>query len=258
MDLAGALGLGDRACVAFVGAGGKKTAMRQLVTAGTASGQSVGYTTTAAMPPPPEIELVVDDDPDRLAESLAARHAPVAFASAWIDSPERVPEKVTGVRPGFIDRLWEGSRFDWIVCKADGARMREFKAPNDGEPVIPASATHVVPVVSLQAVGEPLTEAVVHRPERVAAIAGVDVGARITPAVVAAVLASPDGALKGIPPEATVTPVLNKADTSAGQATGETVLREALGRTERFDSGLVTSFHEDVCQAVERADDAAG
>jgi probable selenium-dependent hydroxylase accessory protein YqeC len=257
MDLGAALGLGDRACVAFVGAGGKKTAMGQLVTEGTASGQAVGYTTTAAIPPP-ELDLVVEKDPDRLAESLAPQQPPVAFASEWIDSPERVPEKVRGVSPAFVDQLWHETSFDWIVCKADGARMREFKAPNDSEPVIPATATHVIPVVSVQAVGEPLTETAVHRPERVAAIAGVEVGTEITPAVVAAVLASPAGALKEIPPEATVTPVLNKADTSAAQATAETVLRKAMARTDRFDLGLVTSFHEHVCQQVERAEEGPG
>jgi len=60
--------------------------------------------------------------------------------------------------------------------KADGARTRLLKAPNEREPQIPASADRVVPVASAGAVGEPLTAETVHRPERVAAITDAAVG----------------------------------------------------------------------------------
>jgi len=52
MELSTALGLSDRALVAFVGAGGKKTAMHRLATEGTERGYDVGFTTTTQMPPP--------------------------------------------------------------------------------------------------------------------------------------------------------------------------------------------------------------
>lgn len=42
--------------------------------------------------------------------------------------------------------------------KADEARRWEFKEPREREPQIPATSTHVVPVVSVHAVGSPLNE----------------------------------------------------------------------------------------------------
>jgi len=81
--------------------------------------------------------------------------------------------------------------------KADGARTRLLKAPNEREPQIPASADRVVPVASAGAVGEPLTAETVHRPERVAAITDAAVGDEITPELVGRVLAHEEGGLKG-------------------------------------------------------------
>ena len=64
------------------------------------------------------------------------------------------------------------------------------------------------------------------------------------------VLASRDGGLKGVPPSAVVTPMVNKADTPERQETARAVLDHALARTDRFARGLVTSFEADVCFAV--------
>jgi len=117
------------------------------------------------------------------------------------------------------------------LVKADGARLREFKAPGEREPQIPPNADVVVPIASAHVVGEPLSEELVHRPERVAALAGREIGAEVRPADVAAVLASPDGGLKGVPESATAVPVVNKvddeADASAARAVAEGVLDHA-------------------------------
>jgi probable selenium-dependent hydroxylase accessory protein YqeC len=272
MRLAEALGLGGSEHVAFVGAGGKKTAMGRLATEGTRRGVAVGYTTTTAMPPPADLPLVVGDlgvddddgartdecddgDDDARPSPLADRDPPVAFAREWVSDPARADRKVRGFDPGVVDDLFAAGRFDWLLVKADGARRREFKAPGDAEPVVPRSATHVVPVASVRAVGDPLTEATVHRPERVAALSGAAVGDRITPETVGAVLASPDGGCRGVPPGATVTPAVNKADTAALRETAVAALDHALARTDRFDRGLVTSFETGVCETVDRGPD---
>ncbi|WP_135537031.1 selenium cofactor biosynthesis protein YqeC [Halostella pelagica] len=249
MQLADALGLGDRELVAFVGAGGKKTAMHRLATESTERGYNAGFTTTTEMPPP-DLPLTVTDvevSPYALTED----EPPVAFAREWVSDPDRVARKVRGFDPGPLTSVFDRGFFDWLLVKADGARMREFKAPGSGEPVIPEKATQVVPVASVLAVGEPLTEAVVHRPERVASITGLSVGDAITPEAVGDVLASPDGGLKCVPDAADVTPIVNKADTPDRQETARAVLERALDGTSRFARGLVTSFERDVCLAVE-------
>lgn len=242
MDLAGELGLGDRALVAFVGAGGKKTAMAHLTETATEQGRRAGYTTTTHMPPP-DYPLVLTDTPS---EGLGSVDTPVAFAHERVPNPERATRKVRGHDPGTIGRLFEQDAFDWLLVKADGARRRECKAPGDDEPVIPARSTHVVPVVSVTAIGKPLDEQTVHRPDRVAALTDLDVGERLTPTAIGAVLAHPEGGCKSVPEGAAVTPLVNKADDAGRQETARAVLDAALTRTDRFDCGLVCSFESDV------------
>ncbi|WP_459191102.1 selenium cofactor biosynthesis protein YqeC [Halosimplex sp. J119] len=250
MPLAAALGLGDRELVVFVGAGGKKTAMRRLTATGDDRGLDVGYTTTTAMPPPPDIPMTLQTRSGH-PFVISDRDPPLAFADEWVNDPDRADRKVTGPDPSFVRAVYLGGVFDWVLVKGDGARRREFKAPGEGEPVIPAVATHVVPVVSVRVVGEPLAEGVVHRPERVAALCDLSVGDDVTPSAVAAVLAHENGALKNVPPGATVTPLVNKADTADLRETAWSVLTEAFRRTSRYSRGVVASLEADRCDVVE-------
>ncbi|SFR31116.1 selenium cofactor biosynthesis protein YqeC [Halorubrum sodomense] len=116
------------------------------------------------------------------------------------------------------------------LVKADGARLREFKAPSEREPQIPRNADVIVPIASAHVVGEPLTEERVHRPEAVAAITGREIGDELTPADVATVLASPAGGLKDVPGDATAIPVVNKVDDEADATAARAVAREILYR----------------------------
>jgi probable selenium-dependent hydroxylase accessory protein YqeC len=249
MDLADALGLGEEELVAFIGAGGKKTAMGHLVAVARDRGLAVGYTTTTHTPPPADMPLVVEDA-DTVADGLAGTESPVAFASERVEDADRAVEKVRGFAPGVLSDLFEAGRFDWLFVKADGARRREFKAPGPDEPVVPEAATHLVPVASVRAVGKPLAAPTVHRPERVAAIADVDVGEEVTPATLGTVLASEEGGLKGVPDGAVVTPVVNKADTIELREQAREAVRTALARSGRLSRGLVTSFEEGYCERV--------
>jgi len=140
-----------------------------------------------------------------------------------------VPERDRGDRyrgydPAAVDEI-SAAHDGPVLVKADGARTRLLKAPNDREPQIPPGADRVVPVASVGAVGEPLTEETVHRPERVAAITDAEVGDRITPELVGRVLAHDAGGLKDVPPDATAIPLVNAVD----DADDEAVAREIAG-----------------------------
>jgi len=102
----------------------------------------------------------------------------------------------------------------------------------DTEPRIPDTADVVLPVASVHAVGEPLTDALVHRPERVAAVADLDPGDRLGVGDVATVLASPEGGRKGVPEEATVIPVLNKVDDDDLERTARDIADEIHARAD--------------------------
>lgn len=249
MELARALDLGDRELVSFVGAGGKKTSMARLVEEA-GERHRVGYTTTTHMPPPESLPVVVAEA-GTIADRIAATPPPLAFASRRVTDPARVDAKVKGFEPSVLDRLFADDLLDWIAVKADGARMREFKAPGDGEPAVPQASTLVVALVSAKIFDQPLSEEVVHRPERVAAIADVDIGSAITPSLVGTVLADPAGGLKAVPEEARVVPMINKADDEAERELARKALRAAFEGSDRFAAGLVTSFEADVLEKLE-------
>ena len=77
----------------------------------------------------------------------------------------------------------------------------------------PASTT-VLALVSAKIFGQPLTEAVAHRPERVAAVIGARPGDLVTPEHVARLLTSERGALQGVG-SATVIAIINMVDDEA-------------------------------------------
>jgi probable selenium-dependent hydroxylase accessory protein YqeC len=86
-----------------------------------------------------------------------------------------------------------------VIVKTDGARKRWFKAPNQSEPVIPPWAHICVTVVSREILGQPLTSALVHRPERVAELTGLKVGDVVTSQAVGTVLTHPETYAPKIP-----------------------------------------------------------
>ena len=247
MDLRRALGVRGRAVVAFVGAGGKKTAMSQLVRE--AGDRSVAYTTTTNMPPPPDLPLVLLT-PEQLDSMDRTESGAIALARGSIDAPERVSTKLRGFDSETIDRLSRREIFDWILVKADGARQRELTAPAAHEPAIPASSTVVVVVVSVDAIGHPVDSAAIHRPEQVAAVAGIDRSDTVSVEAVAALLTADDGGLKGVPPDSRAVLLVNKADTEEQRETARSLIDAVVVRTDRFDSGIVSSFDRNYLDVV--------
>ena len=221
MDLVEALGAGaGLTCV--VGAGGKKTTLYALA----ARIPRAVVTATVRIPifDNRVADVAVTDDPVAAVEG--ANEWPVGVV------PEREGDRYLGYDPETVDAIAASGAADAVLAKADGARTRWLKAPNDDEPRIPASTDTVVPIASVRVVGEPLSEERVHRPERVAAVTGLDLGDRIQAEDVATVLASEDGGHKGVPDGATVVPLVNMVDDDALEATAREVADGVLDRTD--------------------------
>lgn len=212
----------DRGTTCVVGAGGKKSTIFAL--ADRLPRAVVTATVRIPMFDGRVASVTVTDDP------VAA----VRDAEAWPVGvvAERKRDRYGGYDPAVVDELAAAGVADAILVKADGARTRWLKAPGEHEPRIAPGTDVVVPVASVRAVGEPLDETHVHRPGRVGAIAGLDRGEPIQPAHVAAVLASDDGGLKGVPPDVTVVPVLNMVDDAALEATAREVAEAILDRAD--------------------------
>ncbi len=243
MTLATALRLGQSEVVALVGGGGKTTTMFQLAAEIVAGGGRVVTTTTtrifeAQIALAPAHFIAGQTSLEALAEALdrtghllitgtvdAAAGKAMAVPLEMIRQWQHLPGQPT------------------LIIEADGSRMRPLKAPAEHEPVIPPETTVVVPVAGVDVLGRTLSDQYVHRAARAADLAGVSIGTTITPEIVARLLTHPAGGLKGAPPSARVTPLINKvenADDLAGaRQIAELVLQAgrcsgvALGRVRR-------------------------
>lgn len=200
--------------VCMVGAGGKKTTIYHL--ANRLSRAVVTATVRIPIFDRQVAEVVVTEDP---AAALDGRTAwPVGLV------PEQEGnDRYMGYKPSTVDDLAAAHDAESILVKADGARTRWFKAPNESEPRIPDSADVVVPIASAKVVGKTLSEDHVHRVQQVADITGLDPGDVIEPKHVAMVLASPAGGQKNVPSGAHTIPLINMADDPALAAVGSEI-----------------------------------
>lgn len=216
--------------VAFVGAGGKKTAMYRLAAHHPGP---LGLTTTVRMTDFPEdLDAVrVLGEPGELTAGVpkaAEGSRRVAFAG-----PSYREGRLTGVSPEFVAEFHARAGFAATYVKADGARMRWIKAPGQGEPRLPPGVSTVVGVVSARVLGRPFDERIAHRLEELAAITGLEPGEPIAPEHVARLLVHPQGAAKGVG-EAELVPLINMVDDEAAEAAARAVADRALAEAPPF------------------------
>lgn len=205
--LSGALGLGERDLVAFVGAGGKSTLMFTLADQLVAAGRTVVITTTTKMGAG-QLDRFPNSPRSTAPEDVAAaleRPGPVLV----FETHDR--QKVTGLSPEAVGDVFARTSVDYLLVEADGAHGRSFKAPARHEPVIPETATVVVIVFGADAFGRPI-DGEAHRPELVAGLAGCEVGDVISPEVVATVFGHRDGGLRGVPTGARTVVAITKVN----------------------------------------------
>jgi molybdenum cofactor cytidylyltransferase len=197
--------------IAFVGAGGKTSALFRLADELRAEGWRVLATTTTWIASH-EIEHA----------PLAARLTPdvtLKMIREWLneygfvllyghEDPEQ--HEIGGLHPVMIRELVDAVNSDVLLIEADGACRLPMKAPYDHEPVIPPDASLVVPVVGIDVLGQPLDEQHVYNAERIQARYGYPDGAAILPAWVAVTLRDPQLGLRGVPETARVVALLNK------------------------------------------------
>lgn len=238
--LAGALRVGRGDVVSFVGGGGKTTSMLRLARELSAAGLRVVATTTTH----------IAEDQIRLfpayisseETALLGKHLD-RYGQCLVAGLPDGKGRVFNISPDVIIELKSRPDIDCVLIEADGSKSRPFKAPAAHEPVVLGITTVLIPVAGMNCIGMPLDEAVVHRPEIVAAIAGFAVGSPITPGMVAKVLTHPDGGAKGLPPGARLVPLLNKIDTADMQAAVETA--EKILAFPNVDSVVAGSVDRD-------------
>jgi molybdenum cofactor cytidylyltransferase len=237
MNLAQALRYSNTQSVAFVGAGGKTTALFQLA---------------RQLPPPVFVTTTTHMGVWQL--PLADNHFVVQTEEA-VRSFEKSPPSGVSLFTGLIegDRA-RGLPFDvlkWIheiskrhhvplLIEADGARQKPLKAPEAHEPPIPDFVDLVIVTAGLSALGKPLTDKWVHRAELFKQLNDLAKNSRVTLRRVAQVLLHPEGGLKNIPSGARRIALLNQADTPELQA-----------KAKQLAGGLLAGYHAVIIASLE-------
>ena len=236
MKLTEALGR-DKGVICLVGAGGKKSSMYHL--AATHAGR-VLLTSTAHMYPyqANKIDRLIEWDDEAAGFELNESERVVALASKT-DTPKRIG----GISADDLAETLDRHAFDLCVVKGDGARARWIKAPAAHEPIIPAVADVVVPIISIKSIGRPLDDRTAHRPEQIAALVGNRPGDLITVSAVTKLLSHDQGSLKNTE-GFEVVPMLNMVDNQRLLNMARKVARQALEATNRFDRVLLASMKQ--------------
>lgn len=236
-SLAKALRVKSSPCIAFIGAGGKTTAIFQLA---------------RELPTPVIVTATTHMGVWQM--GLADKHI-------MTESPAPIEELehglngvtlVTGEADGDRTKPVSAELLNWLyqfcgyhaiplLIEADGSRQKPLKAWADHEPPIPAFVELVVEVVGLSGIGKPLGTDYVHRPEIFSVLSGLSIGETVTAEAVTHVLLQEAGGLKNIPSEARKSILLNQADTPELQSMGRTMAHSLL---EKFDSVVLSSLKE--------------
>jgi molybdenum cofactor cytidylyltransferase len=245
MRLADALRIAPRRVVAFTGAGGKSTAIGRLTSELSEESHVIITSTTKLhqrQSSLAESHLIAREPKDlNPLGSLLDEHSSVLVTG---EAAEGEPKWV-GVDAPTLDALHTLSQETGciLLIEADGARGRSLKAPADHEPVVPHYTDLVVSVVGLDVIGAPLNDEWVHRPERASSLLGLIEGEAIKPEHVSALLCDPSGGLKGVPEEAEVRVLLNKAETPERQEHGRAIARLLL-TTSRVRAAVLSSVSQ--------------
>jgi molybdenum cofactor cytidylyltransferase len=220
--------------LAFVGAGGKTTALFQTARSWLKLSERLG------------LRLALVSATTHLAKSqlsLADRHFILPGLKDWMSLENETPdglvlftgpltadERALGLDEASLERvhLLADQLRAPLFLEADGARRRPLKAPASHEPAIPPWVDQVVVVAGLAGLGKPLDGEHVHRPEVFARLSHLAAGAPIDGRALAGVLSHEQGGLKHIPTGARRIVLLNQADTPELQSQAQALTGQLL------------------------------
>ena len=229
------------ALITIVGAGGKTSTMYTLASELAQRGKRVITTTTTQIfyPQPGETDtLIVAAETSILLNKIDAawkQYKRVTVTGA----PIRI-DKLGGLQPEQPYGLLIKSGADAVIVEADGARHLMIKAPAEHEPVIPSHTNVALLMMSAGAINQPLSEKIAHRPEHIALVTGISQGDILSPAVIARLMTSEQGALKHIPETAAAYLLITHASMSSIDALHE--LASLVQRSSRI-AGVLHSEH---------------
>ncbi len=229
--------------VAFVGAGGKTTAMFQVARE---LDPPVIVTATAHLG---AWQLGFADRHIVLQHPVIGTQMELGSAVTLFTGPALQDKRTAPLSQDALLWLREIStrRGIPLLVEADGSRQRPLKAPIDHEPPIPDFIDTVVVSAGISSIGKPLTGENVHRPEAFSTLSGLSPGANISAEAITAALTHPQGGRKNIPTGARGVALLNQADTSELRSRAQRMVPSLLAG---FDAVVIACLMEKSVYAV--------
>jgi len=224
-----ALDLGPKEHVAVVGGGGKSTLCFALAEALHLAGARVIASTTTKVRQEeaekfPRLALFVSGGPDPNALKKGLDEAGILFVGRKFLQNG----KVEGISSTHADDFFRMPDVDYVIVEADGAAGRPLKAPAAHEPVIPQSATLVIALMGLSALGKPLGPDMVFRPALFEALTGLSEGDILTPEGLAKAFDGKAGLFKNTPVSARRVVFLNQLDILPDHGAARDLARQVI------------------------------
>ncbi len=243
LSIAQALRVDSSPRIAFIGAGGKTTAMFQLARQLTAP---VIVTATSHLGLW-QIKLadqhIIAETPGPISE---LEHG---LKGVILITGEMEADRTRPVNSDLLNWLHEFCGYHSIplLIEADGSRQKPLKAWAEHEPPVPLITKQIVHVVGLSSLGKPLTDQYVHRPEILANITGMEIGETITPTAVTRLLIHAHTRLRNIAKDASQVLLLNQADTTELQSAAHGMVQSLL---PSYQSVIISSTRAEKIFAV--------
>ncbi|PWH15794.1 MAG: putative selenium-dependent hydroxylase accessory protein YqeC [Anaerolineae bacterium] len=239
MKLSHALRLTRTASVAFVGGGGKTSAVflaaRELAPALVTTSTHLA----ARQAHQADRHLIWHpDEPMPDVEPTSANHVTL------VTGPHREDiARLTAPTPTQLEALyhWAKTHHVPLFIEADGSRQRPLKAPAEHEPAIPPFVENVVVTAGLRGLDRPLDENFIHRPHLFGALSGLQIGEIVNETAIVQVLTHPQGGLRNIPYQARRVVLFNQADTAESQA-----------RAGKMATTLLKTFQAVIIASIQR------
>lgn len=207
---------------------GRPTALFRLAREALEAGLRVIITTTTHMKMERGIPLLVDAQPEAVAEALT--QSPIVMTGC---RDPKNPEKISGVSEEMLQAYEKLANL--VLVEADGAKRLPLKAPAGWEPVLPGRFDVVIGVAGVVAVGKPFV-VICFRPELAAGLLGKNVSDVVVPADLAELLCHAGGAKKSVTGSYRI--LLNKADGEKAIACAREVLARIAGREKAAVASL--------------------
>src|SRR5271157_677727 len=238
MEILQALRITKQTRLAFVGAGGKTTALFQLAhqikpKAFVCASTHLGKEQLALA----DHHFFFERPGQYNVTDFANQTGVLLFTGPFLENSERargLPDEILLELKSMADEIGIP-----LLIEADGSRRHPIKAPAEHEPAIPKWGDTVVVVIGLSVLGKPLNSEWVHRPEIFSRLAGLKYEENIQSKHILNLLVHPEGGLKNIPPGARKIILFNQADNAILQESANNISRDLLAL---YDAVLIASL----------------